>query len=137
LRALPQRWFFRWREKRARFCRWHSQPEMAILDETDSGLDIDALRVVSDGVNALTGRILDAGHHALSAFAELHQAHFVHVMMAAVSSNRRTRSGAFSRRARLRLDRENRRNSITCHCEPPMMSNVVYRNRGGVAISST
>ncbi len=29
------------------------EPTMAILDETDSGLDIDALRVVSDGVNAL------------------------------------------------------------------------------------
>jgi Fe-S cluster assembly ATP-binding protein len=29
------------------------EPEIAILDETDSGLDIDALRVVSDGVNAL------------------------------------------------------------------------------------
>ncbi|UCD43322.1 MAG: Fe-S cluster assembly ATPase SufC [Chloroflexota bacterium] len=29
------------------------QPEIAILDETDSGLDIDALRIVSDGVNAL------------------------------------------------------------------------------------
>jgi Fe-S cluster assembly ATP-binding protein len=28
-------------------------PRLAILDETDSGLDIDALRVVSDGVNAL------------------------------------------------------------------------------------
>ena len=27
------------------------EPEMAILDETDSGLDIDALRVVADGVN--------------------------------------------------------------------------------------
>lgn len=29
------------------------QPRLAILDETDSGLDIDALKVVSDGVNAL------------------------------------------------------------------------------------
>jgi Fe-S cluster assembly ATP-binding protein len=29
------------------------QPEFAILDETDSGLDIDALRVVADGVNAM------------------------------------------------------------------------------------
>ena len=29
------------------------QPEIAILDETDSGLDIDALRIVSEGVNAL------------------------------------------------------------------------------------
>ncbi len=28
-------------------------PKLAILDETDSGLDIDALRIVSDGVNAL------------------------------------------------------------------------------------
>ncbi|MCB9136310.1 MAG: Fe-S cluster assembly ATPase SufC [Anaerolineales bacterium] len=31
------------------------QPEIAILDETDSGLDIDALRIVSEGVNALYG----------------------------------------------------------------------------------
>ena len=29
------------------------EPKMAILDETDSGLDIDALRIVSEGVNAL------------------------------------------------------------------------------------
>ncbi|WP_298644624.1 Fe-S cluster assembly ATPase SufC [uncultured Cardiobacterium sp.] len=29
------------------------EPRLAVLDETDSGLDIDALRVVSDGVNAL------------------------------------------------------------------------------------
>ena len=29
------------------------QPRLAVLDETDSGLDIDALRVVADGVNAL------------------------------------------------------------------------------------
>jgi Fe-S cluster assembly ATP-binding protein len=29
------------------------EPSLGILDETDSGLDIDALRVVSDGVNAL------------------------------------------------------------------------------------
>jgi Fe-S cluster assembly ATP-binding protein len=31
------------------------EPRLAILDETDSGLDIDALKVVSDGVNALRG----------------------------------------------------------------------------------
>jgi Fe-S cluster assembly ATP-binding protein len=29
------------------------EPRLAVLDETDSGLDIDALRVVSDGVNKL------------------------------------------------------------------------------------
>jgi Fe-S cluster assembly ATP-binding protein len=28
---------------------------MGVLDETDSGLDIDALKVVADGVNALRG----------------------------------------------------------------------------------
>jgi Fe-S cluster assembly ATP-binding protein len=31
------------------------EPKYAILDETDSGLDIDALKIVSEGVNALTG----------------------------------------------------------------------------------
>ncbi len=30
-------------------------PQLAILDETDSGLDIDALRIVAEGVNALRG----------------------------------------------------------------------------------
>ena len=35
------------------------QPKFAILDETDSGLDIDALRIVSDGVN----RYMAAGDH--------------------------------------------------------------------------
>ena len=34
------------------------RPEIAILDETDSGLDIDALRVVADGVNALMNKDL-------------------------------------------------------------------------------
>lgn len=32
------------------------EPTLCILDETDSGLDIDALRVVSDGVNALRNK---------------------------------------------------------------------------------
>ncbi|AZQ32249.1 Fe-S cluster assembly ATPase SufC [Streptomyces cyaneochromogenes] len=36
------------------------QPKIAILDETDSGLDIDALRIVSEGVN----RVRAAGHVA-------------------------------------------------------------------------
>jgi Fe-S cluster assembly ATP-binding protein len=31
------------------------EPAMAVLDETDSGLDIDALKLVADGVNALRG----------------------------------------------------------------------------------
>jgi Fe-S cluster assembly ATP-binding protein len=32
------------------------EPKLAILDETDSGLDIDALRIVANGVNALRGK---------------------------------------------------------------------------------
>ena len=35
------------------------EPTLCVLDETDCGLDIDALRIVADGVNALrvrTGR---------------------------------------------------------------------------------
>ena len=31
-------------------------PKLSILDETDSGLDIDALKVVSDGVNTLRSK---------------------------------------------------------------------------------
>jgi Fe-S cluster assembly ATP-binding protein len=31
------------------------RPRLAVLDETDSGLDIDALKIVADGVNALRG----------------------------------------------------------------------------------
>jgi Fe-S cluster assembly ATP-binding protein len=31
------------------------EPKFALMDETDSGLDIDALRIVSDGVNAMRG----------------------------------------------------------------------------------
>ena len=34
------------------------EPKFSIMDETDSGLDIDALRIVSDGVNALRGGAL-------------------------------------------------------------------------------
>jgi Fe-S cluster assembly ATP-binding protein len=36
------------------------QPKLASLDETDSGLDIDALRIVGDGVNALRGPAFSA-----------------------------------------------------------------------------
>jgi Fe-S cluster assembly ATP-binding protein len=58
------------------------QPEIAILDETDSGLDIDALRIVSDGVNALMGPNL--GVIVITHYQRLLnyiKPHFVHVMM--------------------------------------------------------
>jgi Fe-S cluster assembly ATP-binding protein len=58
------------------------RPEIAILDETDSGLDIDALRVVSEGVNTLTGP--DLGVLVITHYQRLLnyiKPHFVHVMM--------------------------------------------------------
>jgi Fe-S cluster assembly ATP-binding protein len=37
-----------------KYFKWQcSNPKLAILDETDSGLDIDALRIVANGVNKL------------------------------------------------------------------------------------
>jgi Fe-S cluster assembly ATP-binding protein len=58
------------------------KPEIAILDETDSGLDIDALRVVSDGVNALSGP--DLGVVVITHYQRLLnyiKPNFVHIMM--------------------------------------------------------
>ena len=58
------------------------KPEIAILDETDSGLDIDALRIVSEGVNALTGP--DLGVLVITHYQRLLnyiKPQFVHVMM--------------------------------------------------------
>ena len=51
------------------------EPRLGILDETDSGLDIDALRTVADGVNALRDPSrAHHRHHPLSAAARLHRA---------------------------------------------------------------
>ena len=33
------------------------KPQLSILDETDSGLDIDALKIVTEGVNSLRSKI--------------------------------------------------------------------------------
>ena len=51
------------------------QPEMAILDETDSGLDIDALRIVADGrQRPAQPRARRPAHHPLPAPAQPHHA---------------------------------------------------------------
>ena len=57
------------------------KPKIAILDETDSGLDIDALRIVSDGVNALAGD--DLGVVVITHYQRLLdyiKPQFVHIM---------------------------------------------------------
>jgi Fe-S cluster assembly ATP-binding protein len=58
------------------------QPEFAVLDETDSGLDIDALRVVADGVNAMRGDergFLIITHY--TRILEYVKPDFVHIML--------------------------------------------------------
>ena len=58
------------------------KPDIAILDETDSGLDIDALRIVSEGVNALSGP--DLGVLIITHYQRLLnyiKPQFVHIML--------------------------------------------------------
>ena len=58
------------------------KPEIAVLDETDSGLDIDALRIVSDGVNALRGA--DMGSLIITHYTRILdyvKPEFVHIML--------------------------------------------------------
>jgi Fe-S cluster assembly ATP-binding protein len=58
------------------------QPEFAVLDETDSGLDIDALRVVADGVNAMRGE--DRGFLIITHYTrilEYVKPDFVHILI--------------------------------------------------------
>jgi Fe-S cluster assembly ATP-binding protein len=58
------------------------EPTMAVLDETDSGLDIDALKVVSEGVNNLSGP--DVGMLLITHYQRLLnfiKPDFVHIMM--------------------------------------------------------
>jgi Fe-S cluster assembly ATP-binding protein len=58
------------------------QPAFAVLDETDSGLDIDALRVVADGVNAMRGE--DRGFLIITHYTrilEYVKPDFVHILI--------------------------------------------------------
>jgi Fe-S cluster assembly ATP-binding protein len=58
------------------------EPQIAILDETDSGLDIDALKIVSNGVNALSGS--DLGVLIITHYQRILnyiKPDFVHVML--------------------------------------------------------
>jgi len=58
------------------------EPKLAILDETDSGLDIDALRIIADGINALRNPdrsiILITHYQRLLEFV---QPDYVHVLL--------------------------------------------------------
>lgn len=52
------------------------QPKITILDEIDSGLDIDALRIVAQGVNSLRSAPRVSDHHALPAASGLYHTRF-------------------------------------------------------------
>jgi Fe-S cluster assembly ATP-binding protein len=57
------------------------EPKLAVLDETDSGLDIDALRIVAGGVNKLANKdnaILLVTHY--QRLLDYIEPHFVHVL---------------------------------------------------------
>ena len=59
------------------------QPKFAILDETDSGLDTDAVKVVSEGINRLSGPemgVLIITHH--ERLLTFNRPQFTHVMLA-------------------------------------------------------
>jgi Fe-S cluster assembly ATP-binding protein len=58
------------------------EPSLCVLDETDSGLDIDALRIVADGINAMRGP--DCGMVVVTHYQRLLnyvQPDFVHVLI--------------------------------------------------------
>jgi len=60
------------------------EPKLAILDETDSGLDIDALRVVAEGVNAITKERPEMGVLIITHYQRILnyiQPDFVHVLV--------------------------------------------------------
>ena len=69
------------KKKKWDFANGFTEPKIAILDETDSGLDIDALRIVASGIkkisNAQTGIILITHYQRL--LDEI-KPNYVHVM---------------------------------------------------------
>ena len=88
------------------------KPKIAILDETDSGLDVDALRVVSDGVN----RYAESAHGGVASDHALHPHPALHPAAVRPRLHRRThrgvgwpRVGRRARRQRLRALHPGRR----------------------------
>jgi Fe-S cluster assembly ATP-binding protein len=60
------------------------QPKLAVMDETDSGLDIDALRTVAEGVNVITGENPTMGVLIITHYQRILdyiQPDFVHVLV--------------------------------------------------------
>ena len=83
------------------------EPKLAILDETDSGLDIDALKLVANGVNAMRGperAIIVVTHY--QRLLEYIVPDFVHVLSGGrIVKSWRPGARARARRQGVRLDR--------------------------------
>ena len=86
------------------------EPKLAILDETDSGLDIDALKLVANGVNAMRSperAIIVVTHY--QRLLDYIVPDFVHVLSdGRIVQVRRQGAGARAREEGLRLDRDRR-----------------------------
>ena len=95
------------------------EPRLAVLDETDSGLDIDALKIVADGVNRLRSpeRAL-RGDHALSAAARLHRARRrARAVEGPHREDRRQGAGARARSAAATRNIRTRRREVAMNAE--------------------
>ncbi len=55
------------------------KPQMALLDETDSGLDVDALKIVAEGVNAMRKQTQDTGQETQD-FSALIVTHYARIL---------------------------------------------------------
>lgn len=67
-------------KKKAEVLQMHIlKPTLALLDETDSGLDVDALKVVAEGVNAMRGE-LGNGELGNSGFSALVVTHYARIL---------------------------------------------------------
>ena len=125
------------------------QPEVAVLDETDSGLDIDALRVVANGVNSLAQQsemgVLIITHY--QRILHLVQPDFVHVLYdgrivkeggpeLVTASRRRATAGSATRWRRARPPRHDDRRRRTAGSTPRAIAARVPDPRRGSTTAS-
>ena len=113
------------------------EPTLAILDETDSGLDIDALKVVAGGVNSLRSPqracVLVTHYQRLLEYVV---PDFVHVLVRGrIAQQRRQEPRARARAARLRLGRRRGRLTRMSAARPPA-SREDYRGRDAAAFAA-
>ena len=109
------------------------RPEMSIMDETDSGLDIDALKIVSGGVNALRGP--EFGALVITHYQRLLDyivPDYVHVLVdgrIVKTGDKTLAPGIGSARLRLGARRSGRLNSLRPRFRTVVLTNCIHRQR--------